>query len=88
MSSADSYHLNKSYAEVERYLEKVHRRVKLGQFKIAEREDKNLPFIRMYNLASKKRQAKMLEALCTEDCLHVVLSKLEGNDGQELFVFV
>lgn len=86
---ADSpYYIVKSYEEVEQYLSEIRRKVNQGQFKVSEREDKNLPFMRMYNLASKGRQREMLLKLCTEDFVHAIPSKMEGNEGQELFVFV
>lgn len=86
--AGDGYYIDKAYEDVRAYLGEVKRRVKLGLFKVSEREDKNLPFMRRYNLVDKKRQADMLLGLCPEDFVHAVQSKLEGNEGQELYVFI
>ena len=86
--AGDGYYINKAYEDVRMYLEEVKRRVKLGLFKVSEREDKNRPFMRKYNLVDKKRQENMLLKLCPEDFVHAVRSKLEGNEGQELYVFI
>ena len=87
-SSDQGYYRVKSFDEVRSFIDELGRRVRAGQFKVSEREDKNLPFIRRYNLAGKKRQGEMLLALSEEDFIHAVPSKMEGNEEQELFVFV
>lgn len=86
--AGDGYYVEKAYEEVCAYLSEVKRRVNLGLFKVSEREDKNLPFMRRHNLVDKKRQKDMLLNLCPEDFVHAVPSKLEGNEGQELYVFI
>lgn len=86
--AGDGYYIDKPYDDVSAYLDEVKRRIDLGLFKVSEREDKNLPFIRRYNLADKQRQQRMLLKLCPEDFVHAVPSKLEGNEGQELYVFI
>ena len=88
VNASDSYHLMKPYGEVASYLNKVKRLVSQGDFKIAEREDKNLPFMRIYNLTgNKKRCSEMICSLQPPDFLHAVPSRMEGNEGHELFVF-
>jgi len=86
--AGDGYYIDKAYEDVCAYLEEAKRRIKLGLFKVAEREDKNRPFMRKYNLVDRKRQETMLLKLCPEDFVHAVPSKLEGNEGQELYVFI
>ncbi|MDM8270159.1 hypothetical protein [Thermophilibacter provencensis] len=80
------YYIQKTYKEVDQYLERIKDAVAQGNYKISEREDKNLPFIRQFNV-NRSRAAKMILSLCPEDFLHAVPSKMEGNEGQELFVF-
>lgn len=77
----------KSYKAVEGYLNEFKRRVKNGQFKVSER-DKNTVFVRTFNLVSTKRQQKILLDLCIEDYVHALPSKMEGNEGQHLYVFI
>lgn len=85
---ANEYYIEKAFHEVASYITRLKRIVQRGNFKIAEREDKNLPFMRTYNLAlDKSRCQRMICSLEAEDYLHTVLSKMDGNDGQELFVF-
>lgn len=85
---AADYYIEKTFSEVNGYLSQLKRIVQRGDFKISEREDKNLPFMRKYNLAlDKTRCQKMICGLEAEDFLHVVLSRMDGNEGQELFVF-
>ena len=87
-NSSDPYHLKKTFGEVASYLSKVKHLVSHGDFKIAEREEKNLPFMRIYNLAGNtKRCSEMICSLEPQDFLHAVPSRMEGNEGQELFVF-
>lgn len=84
----DDYYIDKTYEEVCAYLNEVRRRVNLGLFKVSERKDKNLPFMRKHNLVDRERQKNMLLKLCAEDFVHAAPSKLEGNEGQELYVFI
>ena len=77
----------KSYKAVEGYLNEFKRRVKNGQFKVSER-DKNTVFVRTFNLVSTKRQQKILLDLCIEDYVYALPSKMEGNEGQHLYVFI
>ena len=84
----DLSHINKPYEEVSKYLKKIKRHASQGDFKISEREDKNLPFMRVYNLAgNKKKCAEMICSLEPTDYVHTVSSRMKGNEGQELFVF-
>lgn len=86
--AGDGYYVDKTYGDVCAYIREVKRRVELGLFKVSEREDKNLPFMRKHNLVDRERQRNMLLKLCPEDFVHAVPSKLEGNEGQELYVFI
>lgn len=87
-TSDSDYHISKSYADVRSYLREVQKRVERGLFKVAERSEKNTPFMRQYNLVDRRRQQEMLLQLRPEDFLHAVMSRKEGNEGQELYVFV
>lgn len=83
-----SAYIIKPYEEVSKYLKKIKRHAEQGNFKISEREDKNLPFMRVYNLAgNRKKCAKMICCLDPMDYVHTVPSRMKGNEGQELFVF-
>ena len=86
-TSSSDYHRIKSYDDVRRFVDEFRKRVKTGQFIVSEREDKNLPFMRTHNLVDRRRQANLLLGICAEDFVHAVPSRLEGNEGQELYVF-
>lgn len=84
--SDGSHYIGKTYQDVERYLVEVRRAVRQGDFKIAEREEKNLPFMRRFNITTFRAE-EMICSLCPEDFLHAVNSRMEGNEDEELFVF-
>ena len=86
MSGRERY-AEKTYRDVEGYLAEVRQCVRQGDFKIAERgDDKNRSFTRDFNIISQRTGA-MICSLSPEDFLHVVESRMEGNEDEELWVF-